>query len=389
MKRIRECSNSSDDDQCCKRKKSSQLCQFFECKTHATFNYEGQSKALYCNVHKLPNMVDVKNKKCQMTGCTTRPTFNYDGQSKALYCNVHKLPNMVDVKSKRCLHDGCSKNPVFNYEGESKSLYCATHKLPNMVDVKHKRCQRPRCTKRTRYGIPGKTPIRCAEHKMDGMISYPKRKCEQSDCKEYALYGMNSTPQYCEQHRSSEHTNLVQHDCVVCGVLEITDDEGKCARCSEYWIKRLHLRKQRLVKSWIDSDPQLRHYESYDRQIEGGSCGKERPDFVWDTPTHKVILEVDEFQHNDRPCECEQTRMVNVTQSLGMPCMWVRFNPDDFKGQKSTLKENDRRDLLVRVLRQSLTESPQSSNDTLRIKHLFFDGFMVGNPIQTERIPIL
>jgi hypothetical protein len=72
-----------------------------------------------------------------------------------------------------------------------------------------------------------------------------------------------------------------------------------------------------------------------------------------------------------------------------MPCLWVRFNPDDFKGQKSTLKERDRRDLLLRVLAQSLCEPPQSSLDILRIKHLFFDGFKMGNPVITETINLL
>jgi hypothetical protein len=153
--------------------------------------------------------------------------------------------------------------------------------------------------------------------------------------------------------------------------------------------KRLHLRKQRQVKSWIDTNQKLNQYESYDKQIESGTCGKERPDFVWDTSTHKVILEVDEFQHRNRLCECEQTRMVNVTQSVGMPCLWIRYNPDDFKGQKASLKEQDRKDLLLRVLNESLNESPKTQNDVLRVKYLFFDGFKPGTVIETEHIPLL
>jgi hypothetical protein len=296
---------------------------------------------------------------------------------------------MVDVKHPHCAYAGCTSQPVFNFEGQPKGQYCGQHKEPGMVDVKHQRCAHTGCTKQPWYGTPGHSPLYCAEHKISGTIPYPKRKCEADDCKAYALYGMNSTPQYCEDHKTPDHTNLVQHDCMVCGVLEIVDLEGKCSRCSEYLRKRLHLRKQRLVKSWLDADPHLNHYESYDRQLDGGSCGKDRPDFVWDTPTHKVILECDEFQHNDRPCECEQTRMVNVTQALGMPCLWVRYNPDDFKGQKASLKELHRRDVLLRVLKASLTESPRSTSDLLRIQHLFFDGFQWGQPIETETIPLL
>ena len=188
----------------------------------------------------------------------------------------------------------------------------------------------------------------------------------------------------------SIYMNLVQRDCVICGVLDYVDQEIKCSRCSEYLTKILRLRKQRQVKMWIDTVPSLSQYESYDRQLDGGECGKDKPDFLWDATTHKVILEVDEFQHNDRPCECEQTRMVNVTQSLGMPCLWIRYNPDNFKGQKASLKEKDRKDLLLRVLTEALTSSPPAStHEFLRICYLFFDEFELGDPIRTECIPIL
>jgi hypothetical protein len=334
-------------------------------------------------------MVDVKSKRCKADGCTKGPAFNFEGETTGLYCATHKLFNMVDIKHKRCKADGCTKGPAFNFEGETTGLYCATHKLPNMVNVKSPRCEYNGCTTQPGFGVPGKPPTHCAQHKSDGMISHPKRRCESDDCKEYALYGMNSIPTHCKTHKSPQHMNLVQHDCVVCGVLEVVDNEKKCARCSEYLQKRLNLRKQRQVKSWIDTNPTLKNYESYDKQIESGTCGKERPDFVWDTPTHKVILEVDEFQHRDRPCECEQTRMVNVTQSFGMPCLWVRYNPDDFKGQKSSLKEQDRKDLLLRVLSESLSDAPENSKDVLRVKYLFFDGFKLGEQLKTEHIPLL
>lgn len=80
--------------------------------------------------------------------------------------------------------------------------------------------------------------------------------------------------------------------------------------------------------------------------------GRERPDFVWDCKTHMVILEVDEYQHSSRNCECEQTRMANITSSFGMPCLWIRYNPDEYKGMKQ-LKEATRRDILEKMLLQS------------------------------------
>lgn len=183
--------------------------------------------------------------------------------------------------------------------------------------------------------------------------------------------------------------NLVQHTCVVCDVLDYVDDEKKCGRCSEYLTKKLHLRKQRQVKLWMDSHQYLKNYISYDRQLDGGSCGKERPDFVWDCKTHWVILEVDEFQHNDRPCECEQTRMVNVTQGMGIPCLWVRYNPDKFKGQEASLTEYRRREILEKWLMECQTSIPSSTDDYCRVSYLFFDEFKIGIQLKYERIPML
>ncbi|NDJ14836.1 MAG: hypothetical protein EBY17_27195 [Acidobacteriia bacterium] len=169
----------------------------------------------------------------------------------------------------------------------------------------------------------------------------------------------------------------------------MTDDEGRCQNCSDYLKHRVHLRKQRLVKAWLDGHDRLRSYEYYDRPVEGGICGKERPDFVWDTPTHKVVLEVDEHQHQTYTPECEKARMEKVTYSLGLPCLWVRFNPDEFQGPRSsTIKERERRDLLLRVLEDALRDVPTQESEVVRVRYLFYDGFRLGQPVSTEVLPV-
>ena len=73
------------------------------------------------------------------------PSYNVVGETKGLYCNDHKLPDMINVVSKCCLESGCMKIPNFNVAGETKGLYCNDHKLPDMIDVKNKRCLTPLC----------------------------------------------------------------------------------------------------------------------------------------------------------------------------------------------------------------------------------------------------
>ena len=372
-------------------------CQHAGCTKIPHFNYEGHNKTLYCKVHALSGMVDIQHRRCQHVGCPKHPTFNHEGEKQRLYCKIHALPGMVDIHSRRCQYVGCTKGPSFNHEGQKTALYCKMHSLSGMTDIKTLHCQHTeeqsdgivRCTKQPRNGIPGHRPTHCAEHRTDGMIAHPKRKCEENKCQSFALYGMNSTPTHCDEHKSPQHMNLVHHACVVCSVLDYVDDDKKCGRCSEYLTKKLHLRKQRQVKLWMDAHLNLKNYTSYDRQWDGGSCGKERPDFVWDCKTHYVILEVDEFQHRERPCECEQTRMVNVVQGMGMPCLWVRYNPDEFKGQKASLKERDRRELLEKWVGECQTLTPVDSSDYCRVTYLFFDGFQVGQTIPIERLPVI
>lgn len=85
---------------------------------------------------------------CKHEGCKISPCFNFEGESKAIFCAQHKHAGMVDIINKRCEHEGCKKNPCYNIEGESKARFCAQHKLDFMVDTRNKRCEYEGCKKR-------------------------------------------------------------------------------------------------------------------------------------------------------------------------------------------------------------------------------------------------
>lgn len=354
------------------------------------FNFKGEKRGIYCVKHQKPNMVDVLNKRCIDPSCsTTQPSFNYKNEKRGLYCASHRKEGMVNVTDHRhCEHQGCEgKRPIYNFPGEKHGKFCINHRLENMVNVVSKKCKESNCFSRANFAKPGCFSTFCAVHRKPGDIFKPRRRCEFEKCKEIAIYGMNSEPKFCEAHKSPEHLNLVYQVCIICNVLEHVDDEMKCSRCSNYLKKKLYCRKQRLVKSWLDTEPDFPMYKSYDRQIDGGACGKERPDFMWETPSHCVILEVDEFQHKNTPCECEQVRMANVTSSLGMPCLWIRFNPDEYTGSKN-LTDKQRRDLLIRVLKQAFSSLPTNQSEYCRVQHLCFDGFNILN-IPKINVPVM
>ena len=67
-----------------------------------------------------------------------------------------------------------------------------------------------------------------------------------------------------------------------------------------------------------------------DKRIADG-CSKRRPDMLLDLGYQIIILEIDENQHIDYDCSCENKRMMELSQDLGhRPIVFIRFNPDDY-----------------------------------------------------------
>ena len=107
------------------------------CNKNAVFAINTKSQR-YCSLHKLDDMIDIKNKKC-ITCNIKRSNFNYVNESKALYCSDCKLDDMIDIKHKKCIT--CNfKRPIFNYVNEPKALYCGDCKLDDMIDIISKKC---------------------------------------------------------------------------------------------------------------------------------------------------------------------------------------------------------------------------------------------------------
>jgi hypothetical protein len=67
-----------------------------------------------------------------------------------------------------------------------------------------------------------------------------------------------------------------------------------------------------------------------DKKIDGG-CSKRRPDLLLDLLYQIIIIEIDENQHIDYDCSCENKRIMELSQDLGhRPIIFIRFNPDDY-----------------------------------------------------------
>jgi hypothetical protein len=347
-----------------------------DCDKQASFNVIGCSIGLYCKTHAKPDMIDIIHKKC--IDCDKRASFNVIGCSIGLYCKTHAKPDMICVTSKKCID--CDKHASFNVIGSKSVLYCKTHAKPDMICITHKKCID--CDTRASYGFPMQKPTHCACHRQVGMLPHPRSKCKTDDCKEFAFFGYTRQVA-CEKHALSDMYNLVERPCVNCGLLEVLDSSNFCGNCHDFVVKRQHLAKQRDVFHYLEAHGQ--QAEQKDRRIDNGACGNERPDWIChgsNDARHTVVLEIDEDQHKSNQCSCEIARMINISQSIGMPTLFIRYNPDSFKdhnGKNAKISDMKRKELLLKWIEHCKTLHPTSSADFLRVIYLFYDGFNPNN----------
>jgi hypothetical protein len=67
-----------------------------------------------------------------------------------------------------------------------------------------------------------------------------------------------------------------------------------------------------------------------DKKISDG-CSKRRPDLLLDLGYQNIIVEIDECQHNNYDCSCENKRIMEISNDLdNRPIIFIRFNPDSY-----------------------------------------------------------
>jgi hypothetical protein len=374
-----------------------------ECGTCASFNLPGETIVKWCSKCAPSNAVNVTKKKCAcglasahfaMIGtmnvefcanckpentfipwqakceCTkSQPSLNFPGELKGRWCRLcpGRHPNAVNVVSRRC-ECGLSL-PKYGFSGDFGATFCATCKPPNAIDIGHKFCE---CGSRPQFGLIGKPATNCRICKTKHMIKFPTKKCVFANCKELALYG-EDTRCRCEAHKFETDQNLGERICVSCGLMEVLNAQNKCFACDPETIKRITKRHEEAVKDLLKQHG----IDFTNNKVPNGTqCGLERPDFVIYCKTHIVIVEVDESQHKHYLCLCEQTRMVNITQTFGgLPVLWIRFNPDKFvpQGHHASLdvSQNTRHNILLKWVKGAMQQS--SFTCLSEVMYLFFD----------------
>jgi hypothetical protein len=230
-----------------------------------------------------------------------------------------------------------------------------------MIDVKNKTCKSDGCKTQPSYNYEGQIQGKyCSVHKIEGMIDIVHKKC--------------LTP-FCQIR--AENKNY----------------EGYCLRCFIHTFPdkpttRNYKTKEKAVSDFVlEQIPEVDWVS--DKRVPDG-CSKRRPDLLADLGDQVVIVEVDENQHEDYDCSCENKRLMELSQDLGhRPLVLIRFNPDSYTDKegnkiKSCWKinklgiccvESDKKwKARLDILKETVKYWLESRTDkTIEVVHLFYD----------------
>ena len=348
------------------------MCITNNCNKRSTYNYKNQNKALYCYKCKLDDMIYIKKSRCIICN-NKQPTFEMPGEKIPHYCNDCKLDGMVNVKAPKCIICN-NKQPSFEMPGEKKAHYCGDCKLDGMIDIIN-----PKCiicnNKYTSFGMPkDKIPNYCNSCKLDGMVNIKSPKCIICNNK-ISTFGMpeDKKAQYCYSCKLDGMVNIKSPKCIICNNKRTNfgfPDDKKAQYCRDCKLDgMIDIRHPKCKSLWCSTryNPKYDGYCSYcfihlfpdkhnarnyktkemsiinyikehlshidiitDKKIKDG-CSKRRPDILIDVGFQIIIIEVDENQHNQYDCSCENKRLMELSQDVGFrPIVFIRFNPDGY-----------------------------------------------------------
>ena len=295
--------------------------------------------------------------------------------------------DMINVVDKLCEEKDCITRASFGIELK-KPTHCLLHKEPLMYNVVSKSCEKCKIHQPV-YGKPGFILTHCVGCREPGMIRRSKTKCKNKNCRQPAIYGTKGIANHCEIHKKSDELNYVEKPCVKCGLSMILDKDDICEFCNPDMFKSARLEKQNNLLNYLDKNIKSDNILliSTDKVIDKGDCGDERPDRVYELYDKIIIIECDEHQHKDRPCLCEQTRMINISQKFmsetSRPVYFIRFNPDDYKtgNGEDMVDIKDRYRYITSLVKDLVMNENNNVNDNafLSVCYLYFDGWIEEN----------
>ena len=213
-------------------------CNIENCNVIPSFNLPGKP-ALFCNIHKNPEMIYVKEKKCEK--CGTRALYNYETKLHPIFCGDHKKTNMINIRTKRCMFSGCTVQACFNLPGTKKGIYCVGHKTPEMVNVRTNQKKCVDCSTVPYWGLHDQK-THCAKHKTKEM-TFLGRKCTEAGCNKQAKHWNYPSEKYglfCSLHAKEGMIDVDRVRCDSCAKRATLGFPGKkVTKCADHRLPNM------------------------------------------------------------------------------------------------------------------------------------------------------
>ena len=162
--------------------------------------------------------------------------------------------------------------------------------------------------------------------------------CFHKDCKIKPCFNNEGEKKglYCSYHKLENMVDIMHNYCKtsLCYTRANEKYEGYCIYCfintfPDKKISRNYKTKEKSVVDYIFSQYPKISWIS-DKRVQDG-CSRRRPDLFLDLGYQIIIVEIDENQHIDYDCSCENKRLMELSQDVGhRPIVFIRFNPDDY-----------------------------------------------------------
>jgi hypothetical protein len=169
------------------------------------------------------------------------------------------------------------------------------------------------------------------------MVDIINNRCEYEGCEMSPTYNYKGElkRRFCSSHHLPDMINLTKKYCMTpfCETSVLPKYEGYCLRCfvnihpEKPNARNYKTKEKTIVDEVLKSFPQFTW--TADKRVQDG-CSRRRPDLFLDMGSHVIIVEIDENQHTDYDCSCENKRLMEISQDIGhRPVIFIRFNPDD------------------------------------------------------------
>jgi hypothetical protein len=98
------------------------------------------------------------------------------------------------------------------------------------------------------------------------------------------------------------------------------------------------------------------------------------PDILFNCNWYNLIVEVDEFKHRGSAYECDKKRMYDIIAKTGLPCIFIRYNPDNKNSDKNVLLNKINKYLNLTLTSTSTSTSTDTKWDIhgFKAKYLFY-----------------